>query len=520
MRRIEADILIVGSGAAGGVMAATLSQLLPNLRIVLTEKGAHYGSEFFNEREWDMRVLYADKGRRTTADGAVAVRSGECVGGGTTVNVALCLDPLPGVWARWRAESALEGFSFAPEAADYGLHGLNMARCLEEVKKRSEVHVARDEELNDNNRIFEQACRQYGIVARRFSLNHRNCVGSGFCTEGCAYDAKLGTALTYIPDAIARDVQLIHHFGVERLEFGDSHRVTGAIGRVRPTTAGSSPNSVEPGPLRVTAKLVIVAAGAVGTPVLLQRSQVPDPHERVGRGLVLHPSLAVMSLRDQKLTNHTGIPGTVYSEEYYPSHGFYLECLFGKPVYGAVVLPGLADEHFSLLGQLNRISAFGIMLVDSVDDRNRVELLHSGVRIHYQLSENDKVRLRFAARKAVELSFSGGARKVILASDEELPGLGRPRFDRREQASACDSLKFIPHRTTLTSAHCQATTKMSEDPRQGVANSRGEIHGARNLIVCDASSFPSSCGANPMISIMTMARYQATRIAGEWLRYV
>jgi choline dehydrogenase-like flavoprotein len=41
----------------------------------------------------------------------------------------------------------------------------------------------------------------------------------------------------------------------------------------------------------------------------------------------------------------------------------------------------------------------------------------------------------------------------------------------------------------------------------------------RHLIVCDSSAFPDSCGANPMISIMTMARYQGRRIAAELARY-
>ena len=50
-------------------------------------------------------------------------------------------------------------------------------------------------------------------------------------------------------------------------------------------------------------------------------------------------------------------------------------------------------------------------------------------------------------------------------------------------------------------------------------NSRGESHWIRNLIVCDSSSFPTSCGANPMVSIMTMARYQGMRIARELQRY-
>ncbi len=70
MRTLDTDIVIVGSGAAGGVLAATLAGLTTH-RIVLLERGGHFGREFFNQREWDMsRALYAEQGtfpRRTTA---------------------------------------------------------------------------------------------------------------------------------------------------------------------------------------------------------------------------------------------------------------------------------------------------------------------------------------------------------------------------------------------------------------------------------------------------------------------
>ena len=91
MTVLNADIVVVGSGAAGGTLAATLSELT-DARIVLLEKGGHFTKEAFNQREWDMsRMLYAGQGARSTYDGGLPVRGGECVGGGTTVNIALSL---------------------------------------------------------------------------------------------------------------------------------------------------------------------------------------------------------------------------------------------------------------------------------------------------------------------------------------------------------------------------------------------------------------------------------------------
>jgi choline dehydrogenase-like flavoprotein len=168
-----------------------------------------------------------------------------------------------------------------------------------------------------------------------------------------------------------------------------------------------------------------------------------------------------------------------------------------------------------------RLAGFGVMIVDEADSRNRVEW-HAPTgeaRIHYRLSDDAKRRLRFAAARGVEIFFAAGAEEALLASDEPIGPLASPRFARVQDAAHCESLRFEPHQTVVTSAHCQGTVKMGEDPARAVVDSRGESHHVRNLLVCDASVFPESCGVNPMLSIMTMARYQARRIAGELGRY-
>ena len=517
--RLDCDILIVGSGAAGGVLAATLSELTGR-SIILAEKGGHYTSAFFNQREWDMNVLYAERGARSTTDGAMPVRGGECVGGGTTVNYALAFDPVPAVWDRWKRERGLTGFSFDQTASDYGVSGLNMASCLADVRARLNVEQVPDAAVNDNNRVLERGCRALGLSSKRFSLNMRECVGCGFCAEGCAYDRKQGTLVTYVPDAVRRGVRLIHHCEMQRLDFerrGGELKAVGALARVRPTKRGSQPNSVDPGDLQIRAPLVIVCAGAIESPVLLQRSGHPDPQRLIGRGLILHPGLPIVGLMDAPLTNYRGITGSIYSDHFYESHGFYYECLFGHPVYGSVVLPFTGVEHFDLMRQYSRIAGFGVMLVDTPTQANRVEWHRSTGqrRIFYSLSPADRERLRVAARTGVEIMFAAGAREVMLPSAETIGPLQRPRFTQPHEAVHCAGLTFAPHQTTITSSHCQATVKMGEDPATSVVDSRGRSHHVRNLVVCDSSVFPDSCGANPMLSIMTLARYQGRRIAAE-----
>jgi choline dehydrogenase-like flavoprotein len=523
MTTLDTDILVIGSGAAGGVLAATLSEFTGQ-RIVMLEKGGYFTHEFFDQRELDMNVLYAERGARATVDGAIPVQSGECVGGGTTVNFALSFDPRAEVWASWKHEFGAGPFSFDRASNDLGISGLNMASCLADVRRRINVHPPADAEINENNKLFAAGCKAMGISTKRFELNMIDCIGCGFCGQGCAYDRKLSTMVTYVRDARRRNVRLIHHCDVQRVEFAQRSKglaATGVQAIVRPTTPGSEENSVEPGPLTIKATLVIASAGAIETPALLQRSEYPDPQRVVGRGLVLHPSLPIAGVFDHDVVGYRGITGAIYSDHFYGSHGFYYECLFDHPLNAAIAVPGIGAEHFAIMSSYARLAGFGVMLVDAVDPSNRVDWdAGSGApAIRYHLTPSAKERLRFAARTGIEIMLAAGSKEAILTTEERLGTLTNATFKTRQDAALCEKLEFAPGQTFLSSAHCQATMKMGEDPARCVVDSRGETRAARNLIVCDASVFPTSCGVNPMISVMTLARYQGKRIANELSRY-
>jgi choline dehydrogenase-like flavoprotein len=522
MNTVTCDVLVIGSGAAGGTLAATIAEK-SDLSVVLVEKGPYYDAESFNQRELDMMRLLAQNGARATIDGAIPVAGGECVGGGTTVNYALSFDPILAVWEGWRSRFGVQGFSFAFQASDYGIEGLNLPRSLHDVRARCNVHEPADSEVNDNNRLFLEGCRRAGVSARKFELNMQGCVGCGFCGQGCAYDAKRGTLVTYVPDALQHGVRLIHHCTVDKIVFEKAAGAVRAVGveaTVSPTRAGSRANAVTPGPLSISATLIVVSAGAIESPSLLLRSNAPDPGSRIGRGLVLHPSLPIAGVFNRKLTNYRGITGSYYSDHFYAKHGFMFECLFDQPIDAAFALPGFGTEHFNLMQKYDHLAGFGTMLVDVSSADNRVSWdAENGAVIRYRLTDSDKGRLRFAAARMVEVMLAAGAERAILTSHEPLTPRGDATFMNPNEARYCDKLTFAPNATLVSSAHAQASVKMSEYPQLGSINSRGELHGAANLMVCDSSAFPTSCGANPMIAIMTMARYQGQRIAGEWTRY-
>ncbi len=425
---------------------------------------------------------------------------------------------------RLGAEHNLTGLSLDDRADDYGITALNMATSLRDVRRRLHVHTPSATQLNDNNRLLEAGCRKLGVSSRRFELNMRDCLECGFLRGRLRLRSQAGRDgdIYRRRDREGRQAAppLRHRTYCDRENRWPFDR-DWRDWKGRPTQRGSEPNSIEPGLLEVNAKLVIVAGGAIESPCLLQRSQHPDPHDRIGRGLVLHPSLPLIGVMDREISNYRGVSGSVYSDHFYSSHGFYFECMFGHPAYGAAVMPSFGPEHFEMMRLYRRLAGFGVMLVDSVAERNRVtwDVKKRRPKIDYQLADQDKQRMRFAAQKAIEVMFAAGAKEAMLASEEPLGALAAPRFRDVSESVHCRHLKFLPHQTAVTSAHPQATVKMGEEPRWSIVNSRGESHLVERLIVCDSSVFPTSCGANPMISIMTLARYQGRRIAAERVRY-
>ena len=84
-RTLEADVVIIGTGAGGGVSAEILSAA--GLKVILVEAGRLTSSRDFNLNEGDAyRQLYQEGAMRATKDGAITILQGRTVGGTTVVN--------------------------------------------------------------------------------------------------------------------------------------------------------------------------------------------------------------------------------------------------------------------------------------------------------------------------------------------------------------------------------------------------------------------------------------------------
>lgn len=111
------------------------------------------------------------------------------------------------------------------------------------------------------------------------------------------------------------------------------------------------------------------------------------------------------------------------------------------------------------------------------------------------------------------------ARELVTAFGEELSRLGMGHVSRAawlddEAADWVSDPLVSVH--PLGGYHHMGTTRMADDPRHGVTDGHGRVHGHPNLWIAGSSLFPTGGWANPTLTILALALRQADRLLGRF----
>jgi len=518
------DYLVVGSGPGGATVANQLQAA--GKRVVLIEKGPFVVWGSMTTRSYP-RLMYRED-RATTADNAIILRSGETLGGGSTVNIDLAFSPLEStIQARINAwiEEGLMDSAYSTE---------RLATAYKWVREAIGTRTLSESELNNDNRALWDGASAYGVDPSLYHLN-RFPVGD----SPSPVDDKLDAARQLIYPAIAdsqNPLGLIPDAVVDEVLFDDSGmRATGVrLHATAPwteygnTVVDPSNLGLDPGvSVTIEANDIILSAGTIGTTRILLNTAKTNPavaNPAIGRGLILHPSFPILGLFDHTINLLEGLDSATFVSSFGVTPGFIYETMGGLPAYGALLIPGSGKQVYDELVRFNDYVGFGLMLVDTPSDDNRVMLDDSGDTVlQYTLSDADKDRFRVGVAIGIRMMFLAGAKKVIIPSNENV--LGLPDFDPMmgtyltdiTQADAVEqNIQFVPNRTILTSAHLQAANKMGPK-NKGVVSLNHRLWATNgeevpNVYVMDSSIFPTSVGANPMQSLYSIAKIFSERL--------
>ncbi len=496
----EADVVIVGTGAGGGVSADILSAA--GLRVILVEEGPLRSSSDFRMREAEAYPdLYQDSAARRTSDKGIGILQGRCVGGSTTVNWTSAFRTPPETLAYWQRDRGLSELS--PET---------LAPWFAAMEHKLSVRTW-DVPPNANNEALARGARALGIAAGAIRRNVRGCWNLGYCGMGCPTNAKQSMLLTTIPAALRRGALLCSRLRAERLRFSGDR-----ISALDCLALGA--DGIAPSGRRVSlrARHFVLAAGAIGSPALLLRSGVPDPHRRLGQHTCLHPTVVSAALMPDPVAGYAGAPQSVYSDHYLQQGpidgplGFKLETPPLHPVLFASMLQGFGEPHARLMREFANAQVLIALLRDGFHPDSRggqVRLDGDGrPRLDYPLNAVFWEGARRALLAMAELQFAAGARWVTPVH-ETAPGYA----GWREARAGIATLPLEPLRCRVVSAHVMGGCGMADSPVRGVVDSRGRHFWLENLSVHDGSVFPTSLGANPQLSIFALTARNASLLA-------
>jgi choline dehydrogenase-like flavoprotein len=506
--RIECDVAIIGSGAGGGITAELLAKA--GLRIVIVEEGPLKSSSDFKQEEASAYpTLYQESAARKTADKAINILQGRCVGGSTTVNWTSSFRTPGSTLDYWRAHFGLSGFdndSLAPYFAQ-AERRLNISPWLAPP--------------NENNDLLRRGAARLGIPAAAISRNVKGCWNLGSCGMGCPTNAKQSMLVTTIPAALDRGAMLLVETRAQRFELANGH-VRALL--CAPVAANGAPASSGAGATTIVARHYVLAGGAINSPALLLRSEAPDPHGRLGIRTFLHPVVLSAGIMAQKVEGWQGAPQSIYTDHFLETQpidgpiGFKLEAPPLHPVIYASSVVGFGRDEAALLTEFPSTHVLLALLRDGFHAQapgGTVGLRGDGSPVlDYPLTEFVMDGARRALLAMAEIQFAAGARQVLPVHE-----LAKPCDTWPQAKQAIESLPMKPLLTKVVSAHVMGGCAMAADERHGVTRPDGVHWQLENLSVHDGSIFPTSIGANPQLSIYgitnRMAQALAKRLGGQ-----
>lgn len=484
---IECDVVVIGTGAGGAAAAYELAT--QGLAVVILEEGHYYDRRDFTGKASEMVPrLYRNMGA-TMAIGStiIPIPIGRSVGGTTTINSGTCLRTPESTLAAWRSEGLSE---FSSES---------LLPYFEQVEAILKVQRADARYVGAISTVMTEGARRIGMVnAMPLTRNAEGCDGQGVCYLGCPTDAKQSTNVSFIPRALEAGAFLFTGFRADTL-LRDDAEVSG----VRAEGIGSDGKRIT---LTIKARATVVSMGALMTPVFLRSNGVRNAW--LGKNLSIHPAGVVMAHFPDIDFNHEKTIPQGFGIYDLKEDGLMFEgCTLPFIAHG--MLNTLqAEEFVKFTERYQQTAYFGLMIKDSSRGKVRRGPIRDFPLVTYHMNDADFGLFKKGIHHLVRMYFSAGAAEVCI------PGLTRMTV-LQSQTELEEFMASKPgrHHFSITAHHPLGTARISSSAVNGVCDHEHKVWGVDGLYVMDGASVPSSLGANPQVTIMSMAMRAAQRLA-------
>lgn len=496
----ETDIIVIGSGAGGATAAAELVK--KGHQVLILEAGPNFPSSSITHEEKSMAArMFVDGGIQTTRDNDIIVFQGRVVGGSTVINNGICLrvkheghihPDAPDVVDRWHALNA----PISPEKLKESYEAVEQALNVIEAEHNSgrnngphllrgwNAYAARSNSPGDKRAPARWFRKNWGGP----KATPRACNYCGYCNTGCAYGRKDAMPQSRLREATDLGARIL----CESLALRIVWKADGLEGK---RTADGVEIRTAAGIVKIirARKGVVVAGGALASSRLLNASGIQNS----GRNMSLNIACPVVALMPESVEPRSWDEDQMTT--YVDRGDFLLESHFQPPMSMATLVPGWFGEHFGRMHNYNRLASAGILF-----PADRCGRMKDG-KLSFKLGSQEMNLMRSALATLTKVHFAAGALEVYpaLARGQTLKaGMTDQEIDAfyRDNIQEADDV-------TLSSSHPQGGNAIGTDPKTSVIGMDFKVHGTSNVLVTDASVFPSCIRVNAQLTTMAMAHY-------------
>lgn len=478
---IECDVVVVGTGAGGAVVGRELADR--GFVVCFVEEGQRYRREDFGRG-----LVHAQSKFYRTAfawgSPPIPLMMGRLVGGSTAVNGGTCLRTPDFVLDEWCERLQTDDLSPA-----------SMAPRFAHVEERLIVAEPERRHVGPIADIMDRGAAAFGWSSGPIPRNAVGCEGEGFCGLGCATGARRSTELSFLPGALAQGSMVL------------CEARAAALLRENGRAVGVEVHSPAGRVLNVRGKAVIVAGGAIPTPLFLLRQGLANSSGELGKNLSLHPSAGVGGYFDERVDPEAHIPQGYMVDHFLRENILLLAAQPTRDV-AHTLFPTTGRRLLQALDGVPHLGMLGVMIRDATRGRVWRELGGQPV-VTYNLCREDVALMKRALVYAAELCRAAGARRLHVGL------VGQPPIDSDAELERWKARPLRAAELALISYHPLGTCKLGRDPKTSVVNLDHEAHDLPGLYVVDGSSVPGPPGVNPQLTIMALAARAAERIAAR-----